>query len=304
VTITYGIPVYGSTTLNVFVGQKKGFFERENIQLDVVMTQSVPLIAQGLQGGSIQVGSLGPDVAIPAIEAGADIIFVAGVNDAADWTLIAQREVKSYADLKGKPLGVATMKGGSSTLLQKLLLMNGLKPEEIVFVQAGGTSGRIAALENKSITAALISGPQDVILARKGYTVLGHVADTFPKYALSGLAVTRTWARDNEDALLRVLRAHVATMNWLNDAANRSEGVTLLAEYTNSQRDIAAEVYDLITTKLQLFAPQGRFHLEGYRLVLDLLKEDGAISGPVPDPRKYIDSRYLEKIGVNEPIIG
>lgn len=301
VTVTYGIPVFGTTTLQVEVGEKKGFFERENIKLDIVMTQSVPLIAQGLQGGSIQVGSLGPDSGIPAIEKGADIVFVAGVNDTADWTLIAQPDLKSYADLKGKPLGVATMKGGSSTVLQKMLLTNGLKEDDIVFVQAGGTSGRIAALESKAIAGGLISGPQNVMLAGKGYTVLGQVAEALPHYPTAGLAVTRAWAKNNEDVLLRVLRAHVASMNWLYDPANRNEGVKLLAEYVKVPEDVAGEVFDLITKKTKLFSPQGRFDLEGYRVVLQLLQEDGALSGALPDPKKYMDTQYLQKVGVNPP---
>jgi NitT/TauT family transport system substrate-binding protein len=302
VVINYGIPVTGTTTLHVAVGERKGFFEREGLQLDVLMTQSVPLIAQGLQGGSLEVGGLGPDVAMLAIEKGADIGYVAGIHQNADWRLLAQPTVGGYADLKDQQLGVATLKGGSATVFRRMLRQNGLRDDEIQFVQTGGTAGRIAALESNVIAAALIATPRDVVLMRKGYRALGHVADSMPAYALNSLAVARSWASANDDVLLRVVRAHVASVDWLNDPANRAEGIALLADYTNVPQDVAAEVYDNTVGTLKLWTPRARFNLDAYRAAIDIMIEDGDLAAPGPDPRKYLDTRYLERLGIDNPI--
>jgi ABC-type nitrate/sulfonate/bicarbonate transport system substrate-binding protein len=295
--ITFAIPVDGSTAfLPHVVADKKGFFQKENLNVTTSVTNSTPLVAQGVQGGTFQIGAVGVDSGILVIETGAELVFVGGQTDKSNWDLIVGPDIKSYADLKGKKVGAATLKGGSATILVGMLRNNGLNRGDYELVQAGTTPERVAALTNGAVQGTLVTSPQNVQVARQGYTVLDNSNTTYPLYAAQSYGVLRSWAQKNEDTLLRFLRAEFAAVEWVYDPANRDEAATMLAAYSKVPQDIAVEVLDQ-NVKSVTWVRGGKMQPEAMMTVEQLLQQDGDLKEPLPDPQKYIDTSYLQKLG-------
>src|ERR1700751_3949592 len=63
----------------LWVASKKGFFEQQGLDVQVVLLRGVPMTLQALAAGSLQFGSGGPEPYIEASERGLDFVVVGGI---------------------------------------------------------------------------------------------------------------------------------------------------------------------------------------------------------------------------------
>src|SRR5215468_10131417 len=63
----------------LWVAAKKGFFEQQGLDVQVVLLRGVPMTVQALVGGSLHFGSGGPEPYIEASERGLDLVVTGGI---------------------------------------------------------------------------------------------------------------------------------------------------------------------------------------------------------------------------------
>ncbi len=299
VTINYAHPVISSQYWHSFVGKEKGLFADEGINLDMIFVQAGnPAIAQGTVGGAYELASNSGDVLITAVEQGAALAMLAGESEKAVFGIMVQPEITSFADFKGKELviGAASVRGGTSTVFRAVLRAQGLQEgPDFSFVAAGSTSERMAALRNKTIAAGLMGQPQDFMMQDEGLRSLGLTTDYLPYYAMSGVTARRDWAQANEDVVLRFLRAHIRSIQWLYDPANRAEAVAILEQATKTERRFAERTYELQVEKVKMWTPNAEINNAAIEGTIKVLLDEGELSAPAPPASKYVDTRYWEK---------
>src|SRR4029079_5949137 len=95
---------------------------------------------QALTAGETQIAMGGGTVAVSSNLAGSDIISIASIESRLPYALLAQKEIKSIEQLKGKRLAVSRF-GSASDLAARLILQRyGLTPDkDITFLHTGGT---------------------------------------------------------------------------------------------------------------------------------------------------------------------
>src|SRR5687768_11949237 len=59
----------------LWVGSKKGFFEQQGLDVQVVVLRGMPMVVQALAAGSIHFGSGGPEPFMEASDRGLDFII-------------------------------------------------------------------------------------------------------------------------------------------------------------------------------------------------------------------------------------
>src|SRR5262249_13894021 len=105
----------GATSANqwpLYLAMKKGFFATEGIAVDTVFAQSNAAVVQQLAAGSTNVAtSTGLVDPIRAIEKGAPIGIVRVEIQAPPYALLAKRDIKDMAALKGKTIIVRRGQG-------------------------------------------------------------------------------------------------------------------------------------------------------------------------------------------------
>src|SRR5438105_12560197 len=134
VTLRYG-QAYSALrsifALPLLVAEREGYFAREELNF---VTIPIPgggeKLIEALHDGSADIGHVATPFLIQAALKGSDAVAIATEFNNPIYSLIAKPEIKSYADLKGKLLGVAAETGSITISIRKLLAMHGLQSTE------------------------------------------------------------------------------------------------------------------------------------------------------------------------------
>src|SRR5205823_178017 len=114
--------------LPLLVAEREGYFAREGLNF---VTVPIPgggeKLIEALHDGSADMGHVATPFLIQAALKGSDAVAIATEFNNPIYSLIAKPEIKTYADLKGKLLGMAAETGSISISIRKLLAMQGLQ---------------------------------------------------------------------------------------------------------------------------------------------------------------------------------
>ena len=275
-----------------YVGMHRGFFAEEGLEFERVVSQSAAQLISGVASGSIQAGSALPDGVVRAIEQGAPLTIAAVEMDTATYSLMTTPRIRSFADLRGKPVGAAEARGAATLILRKMLAANGLNEGDYDLVIAGGTRERYAALKAGTIDAGLLGQPQDFQLADEGFPRLAMSTDYLTPYTFSAITINREWARQNADRMRRYLRGLIRSARWLNDPANKTAAIQILGDETRTEERYARLTYELYIEQLQVMPREAEIDPRGIERVLELMVEDGDLPAPAPPASRYIDTSF------------
>ena len=247
-TITAGAVGSGSTTVwPVSIGIKQGFFEEVGLKVEPVFAQSASQIAQQVASGSINL-SVGSGIVDPirAIEKGAPIAIWRIDMQAPPYALLAKPAIKSIKDLKGKTLSIGGAKDITRIFVERMLVPNGVKPDEVDYVFAGATSARLSALQAGAVDAAILTSPHNFYAEAAGYTNLGWTIEYAKDLPFSGGAVNRAWAAANKPTLDKFIAAYNKSVLWFQDANNRDQAVKIMMEAGRQKQEDVEKSYDFL----------------------------------------------------------
>src|SRR5919201_3654686 len=105
------------------------------------------------------------------------------------------------------------------------------------------------------------------MIMAEGFPRLAYATDYVPKYQWITMAVSKNWARDNEDKLVRALRAQIDAYRWVYDPRNRDEAVALIVETTKATEAIARTTFELYVDQLKIWPTAGEIEDAALRAV-------------------------------------
>lgn len=286
----------GVGNLAIFAGQTKGFFAKQNLEVELQMTPNSPAQRAGLAQGEFEIAHAAVDNAVAMVEmAKVDAVIVMG-GDNSMQELFVQPSIASIADLKGKTVIVDAPNTAYALIVKKALLREGLKAaRDYQVTPTGGTSQRLQLIkERPDYAASMLNPPYSIIATRDGFKSLGTVARLVGPYQGIGAFVMRPWAQANGARLEKYIRAYVEALRWATAPANRADAVAMLAYRLKLTPDIAAATYDAAVGGG--FARDARFDMEGFKNVLAIRAEtEGQWGGTPPAPDRYLDLSYYER---------
>jgi NitT/TauT family transport system substrate-binding protein len=297
VSLSSGLVSKTGVYMTMWIAQQKGMFQDQALDVEYLYFQEPVKELQALIGGSIEVGAISPPDVVNAVRNGANVVSVAGVvNKVPIYDLLVGPGIASYADLRGKRLGVSDLSGSTTLILQRMLSQNGLGKDDYDLIVVGGTGARAAAIMSGGTAAGLIGPPQNFQLLAQGLQSLGLSTHYYKDYQFDTLTVRKDWAQQNEDVLLRYIKALSAATDWFYDPANRGDAARLLADETNTPLPLAEQTWDLFARE-EIFARKAQLNVDGYRLVLQEQLDAGAITPADANLDRMIDLSYLRKLG-------
>src|SRR5215470_12679711 len=219
--------------LPLLVAEREGYFVREGLDFSMLpVPGGGEKLVAALHDGSADICHVATPFLIQAALKGSDAVAIAAEFNNPVYSLIAKPENHTYADLKGKLLGVAAENGSITLSIRKLLALNGLGSEDFRARCVDGTSARLDCLTAGDSDAVPLGQPQDFVAMRRGYRLVGVSTDAVPEYLYTVTAARREWAAANRDALVRYVRALSSAFKFIRDPANRAKVVRTIVETT------------------------------------------------------------------------
>jgi len=284
----------------VWAAEDKGLFAKNGIKVKLSFTPNSVEQIRNLMSGKYDLGTTAYDNVVAyqegqgetELSAQPDLFAFMG-GSSGSLRFVTQPDIKTYAALKGKTVGVDAATTGFAFILYKLAAMNGLSLSDYKIEKLGGTPARVQALMEGRIAGTMISSPSELLPESKGYYRLGDTTTTVGPYQASVGVARRAWAAKHGDELVAFIRAYVAATDWLQDPANKDEAISIYAKYIpGAPRPAAQKAYEVMFAANEGFQKKARIDLEGCRTVLKLRSEFAKPQKDLAEPARYIDERY------------
>jgi ABC-type nitrate/sulfonate/bicarbonate transport system substrate-binding protein len=293
----------GGANWPVWAAQEKGLFAKHGVAVKQTFTPNSVFQIQNLVEGKFDIATTAFDNVVAYQEGQGEVelktqpdLFAFMGGYAGGLRLDVAPGVKSYADVKGKPVGVDAATTGFAFIMYKLLAMNGVKMEDYQIEKLGGTPNRVKALMEGKIVATMVSSPSEVLPESKGFHRLGDTTKTFGAYQTSVGTARRSWAKQNGERLVGFIRAYTEAIEWLYRPENREEALAIyMKNLANTPKDTAEKAYQVMFSGKEGFQKKAKIDLKGARTVLKLRSEYAKPEKKLTDPKKYIDESYYRK---------
>ena len=279
-----------------YAALSQGYYSKRGLSVEPIATPNSDETREGLAQGRYQIAHGGVDNAVAQAETDkVDLFIFIGGNNGFN-SLIVQPDIRSYEDLRGKTMAVDSPVTAFAILMYKMLDVKGLKRGDYTVKAVGGSPQRFQALsKDKTYAAAILNPPFTIQSQDAGLKDLGAAIDVVGPDQSDGGWVLRSWAKANEDTLVRYIQANVEGIRFALNPANKAAMTAVLAERLKLPPDIAARSLQLVLDQ-KGFATDAKFDMEGFRNVLKLRADMlGTWGGTPPAPEKYLDLSYSQR---------
>lgn len=203
------------SALQFYIAQRKGFFAREGINLEMLpIDGGAANMVVALSKGMVDITRTATPYLIQDVLKGSENVAIAGETATPIYSLIVKPEIKSFADLHGKTVGLSLAVDTISISSRKLMAMNGVKEGDFKVKELVGTPARAQCLTKGDCDAVPLGQPEDFNLIKQGYRRLGVSTDAMSNFQFIVGAVRRSWGEKTKRlwyATCAPLRRHIVS---------------------------------------------------------------------------------------------
>jgi NitT/TauT family transport system substrate-binding protein len=275
----------------IFFGKARGYYQAQGIDVDILPFQSGNDIIAPMASGDLQVAGGGLSLAVlNAADRGIRIRAVADKGSSRPGfqftqfpvrrDLLESGAVRSMADLRGRQIGVSTLRASGEAIIAHMLGQAGLSVDDVNLVPMGYPD-MVVALGNQAIDAAILIEPSLGAAYSRG--VIGFWEPGLISAAFGGTyQAAMLWFNEQTasqpDLARRFMTAYLQGVRVYNDAfvkgEGRAEAVRVLIESTQI-KDPAA--YDQM--QLAALDPDGQIYRPSLQTELDYHRARGYYTG-------------------------
>jgi ABC-type nitrate/sulfonate/bicarbonate transport system substrate-binding protein len=280
--------------LPVLIAQTHGILARYGIDVEYVVVPNSGVLRDDLAGGKADVAFVAVDNDVAMVDsAGVDVVIVMGGESPVN-ELMAQPDIESIADLRGRTLLVDAPNTAFALQLKKVLLMNGLQSgKDYAIKPVGSTTFRLQALrENHDYAASILNPPFSILARHAGLKSFGSMRTLLGTDQDRGTFALRDWASGHADLLVRYLAGYIEGQRLLLNPSDKQEVVKLVVSESKLSESDAAEWYTAVI-QAGAFAEDARFDPDGFKKNLMLRAEiEAGGSGKATAAEKCYDLSY------------
>ena len=231
----------------VATADAKGYFAEEGIKLNLTVFEDGPTEIAAMESGSMDISYIGPGAHKLCSTGNAEVILLQHLGDGD--CIIGLKGIKTLEELKGKTIGYAA--GTSSeTILTTALESAGLTMADVNAMSMDPTSLTTAALSNSVDAVAAWSPYSLTILAEaEDATDICSNMDFASLVSPGSWVVNPKWADDNEDVIVRFIRAMYKGMDYAaaattDDAVAQEVAGYIAAVIASDAETVIGQRYD------------------------------------------------------------
>jgi ABC-type nitrate/sulfonate/bicarbonate transport system substrate-binding protein len=287
----------------LWVAQEKGFFADNGLEVKITPTPGSVFQIQNLMAGKFDLAFSNYDNVVAYVEGQGEAplpeppdLFTFMAVQYGAVRLVANPDIKTIADLKGKSVAVDAATTGYAFVLYKMLQQAGVQEGEYTVDKVGSTSQRAEALMQNKTSATILTTPLEILPESKGYRRLANATEAVGPYqAVSGVA-RRSWAKEHKAELIAFIKAYARSLDWIAQLAHRAEAIAIYRKQIPAATEAAAmKAWEVLVESGEGFAKRAKLDPAAMATVLKLRSEFGKPQKSLTDVNKYVDeSYYLE----------
>lgn len=289
--VLFGMTSRTGFSIAHYIAEEKKHYAELGLDVETYVVGSAAGVLQQVAAGSLNIAQAATDQIIRGLLQGVPMRVVAGAVAMPPFRMVATKDTRSWADLKGKLITVGGKSDVTLYFLRVMARKNGLKDGDYDLVYGGGTPNRFAQLASGAVAAAMLTNPQDFMALRQGYADLGSIADYVPAWSQNNLVVDTRWAAARGTVITSFLKAYVRASRYYYDPANKSEVIAIMAKHTKAPPEVAAETYELFI-KQSVIPKDAELNMAGIKANLDALLTMGEITS-IPSIDGHLDLSFL-----------
>jgi ABC-type nitrate/sulfonate/bicarbonate transport system substrate-binding protein len=246
--IRVAYPSMNTSVFCLIIAQKEGYLKEEGLDAQLLSIRGEIAIRTTLAGEVDFFTNAGS--ALAAAVRGVPVKIVTVFQDKPGWDLIAQPDIKSIAQLRGKNIAIMSPEGSLAVVAREILRKNGIDPaKDANLVTMGGDEVRFPALQTKAIHATLFNTATSIKAQKEGFTKLA-VASDYANLIEGGLSTSNEKIKQAPEKISRFLRAALKGLNFF--VTKRESALKYMMDALRMpDRELANTIYD-IQTKLVL----------------------------------------------------
>jgi NitT/TauT family transport system substrate-binding protein len=303
--VTVGV---GGVALMVYLptalAKSKGYFAEEGLDVEILdIKGGGSQAASALIGGSVDFSANAIDHAIKAKVQKKDLVAVhSHVRLPVMGLVVANKykgEIKSIADLKGRPLGVTSPGSQTHMVLGYLLAKSGVKADDVKIIGAGGSTMPLA-IEKDSVHAGMMVDPFFTVFLKqgKGYALVDMFTTKGTVDAMGGevqgtTLLTRPDVIAKRPATVQKMVNALVKANKLITSSSGDELAKALPRELAGDPKLYAESFEHAR---EAFPPDSLVSREGVARVIETMRAFEAVpAGMKIEPESVFDNRYVLK---------
>jgi len=193
----------------LWVAQEAKLFEKYEIDSNPVLIPTASRMVQSMLGGDVAFSGAGGNAAVEATLAGGDFIMVGSLAKVPAFYIMANPEIKSIEDLRGKSVGVTRFGSSTDFTIRYVLKKHGLEPgKDVTIIQMGDLIAAALAMKNHTIAAAPFSSPANVKAQEIGAKVLLNMGSAGIYFPHDAWMARKSFINAHEDLVRRFLKAY------------------------------------------------------------------------------------------------
>jgi ABC-type nitrate/sulfonate/bicarbonate transport system substrate-binding protein len=161
--------------LNIFVARDAGLFKKQGLDLELIQMAG-PLPIAALSAGEIDYLT-GYTTGLVAAGQGAPLKGLLVTMRKPPFYIVSDPGVQKPEDLTGKRFAVDRIGSLQHLVARVFFKTKGVNPEKVIFTQTGSVSNTVTSLGQGAVSAALLSGPHNVIMVQKGFRQIGAAGE-------------------------------------------------------------------------------------------------------------------------------
>ena len=290
---TLRVPVVSRTVfyLPAWTAEKQGFFKDEGLDVKIEVYDGSEKIFHDLRAGTHQIALASIESVIAEAYKGGTLRIVAGIAKRPPHFIIAQPEIKTLADLKGKTIGVVSMHEGTTFFVADIAKAGGFALGDVKVEAVGGSPTRARLLKERKIDMGLQPYPLSYEAEAQGFTNLGAMAKLVPDYQFVSVMVDENWASKNRRVLAGFLKALRRGTEYM--FAHPDESAELGAKELRTSPAFARRALE-DTLSMDIMARDLSLTDASLRRVFSIMQQAGVLGRDLPfEPAKFVDESYL-----------
>ncbi|HEY3302947.1 MAG TPA: ABC transporter substrate-binding protein [Candidatus Binatia bacterium] len=279
---------FAPSALRFLLEKELGYFREEGIIPEFVLVRGGSIAVKGMIAGNFDYIITGGPVVDAVIRARQPLKLIFTAEMASFW-LVAQPDIRSIADLKGKTVGINTFGGASEFTMREILRRHGLDPvKDMTFLVVGASSDRFNALVAGTVHSTLATPPGNFKAVQMGYRKLASATD-YVKWPQAGLGTSEEKIRRDPEEVMKMVRASSKGLKLM--LAQREYIVAKMMQMFRLSRDDAVQTYESTRDAL---LPSGHLNEDQERAVISLGKQVADVTEDIP-PERVFENRFIKQ---------